>query len=304
MRFDRLDLNLLVALDALLEHRNVSIAARRLNLSQPALSGALNRLRNYFKDDLLMPVGRQMILTAKAEELLVPVREVLMHIRARITTPRHFDPLSAKRQFTIIASDYLYTIILAPLIRRLASVAPGLTFDVLQTSRHGAEMLERGEADLMITLSGFLNADHPSRPLFSDSHKVIAWSDGRFGKNLSRDDFFEAGHVAVMFGGDKQPAFSETYFAAQGTNRRVDVRVPSFSAIPEAIVGTDRLATMYQRHAEFFARRLPVAIHDPPFAIPDITEEVQWLSLRDNDPGVQWLVTQIGEQAGQLESSF
>src|SRR4051812_4555036 len=104
MRFERLDLNLLVAFDALIEDRSVSMAAKRLFLSQPALSGALNRLRDFFGDELLVPSGRQMIPTPKAEELRGPVREALMLIRSRITTPSTFDPATADRLFSLAAS--------------------------------------------------------------------------------------------------------------------------------------------------------------------------------------------------------
>jgi LysR family nod box-dependent transcriptional activator len=95
MRFERLDLNLLVALDALIEDRNVSMAARRLYLSQPALTGALNRLRDFFGDDLLIPSGRQMMLTPKAEELRGPVREALMLIRTKRRHLRRGSPSSS-----------------------------------------------------------------------------------------------------------------------------------------------------------------------------------------------------------------
>ncbi|MGD4540209.1 LysR family transcriptional regulator, partial [Xanthomonas citri pv. citri] len=107
MRFERLDLNLLVALDVLIAERSVSAAAKRLHLSQPAVSGALNRLREFFRDDLLVQVGRQMVLTPKADELADPVRDALLLIRTRITQPAGFDPATAEREFTIVASDYM-----------------------------------------------------------------------------------------------------------------------------------------------------------------------------------------------------
>src|SRR5438067_1930595 len=131
MRFERLDLNLLVALDALIEERSVSLAARRMCLSQPAVSGALSRLREFFGDELLVPIGRQMVLTPKAEELRDAVREALMMIRSRITTPSQFDAQSAKRHFTIIASDWVYSILLAPLFIEAARSAPNIKFDVM-----------------------------------------------------------------------------------------------------------------------------------------------------------------------------
>src|ERR1700682_3675066 len=104
MRFDRLDLNLPVALDALVEDRSVSGAARRLHLSQPAVTGALQRLREFFDDELLVQHGRRMLLTPKAEELIAPVRRALLQIRSEITRPTGFDPMTVQRHFVIVAS--------------------------------------------------------------------------------------------------------------------------------------------------------------------------------------------------------
>lgn len=300
MRFERLDLNLLVALDALIEERSVSAAAKRLFLSQPALSGALNRLRDFFGDDLLVSIGRQMVLTPKAEELRGPVREALMLIRSRITTPAVFDPATAQRQFTIIASDFVYAVLLAPMFLEASAIAPNIAFDVLSTGRRGQEMMDRGDADLLITISSFLSDEHPRQTLFTDEHVVVAWSKGRYGETLSEEDFFTAGHAVVLFGLDRHPAFSETHFEHQGIHRRIELRVPNFSALPPAILGTDRIATMYRRHAEYFARFFPISIHAPPVDMPNVTEEVQWHSLRSSDPGLKWVVERLAHHAARL----
>ncbi len=299
MRFERLDLNLLVALDTLIEDKNVTVAAKRLHLSQPALSGALNRLREFFGDDLLVPLGRQMVLTPKAEELRAPVREALMFIRAKITTPASFDPAAAKRTFTIIASDFAYNVLLADAFARASRIAPSIAFDVLNTSRYGRDMLERGEADLIITISDFLSDQHPRLPLFDDEHAIIAWRDGPYGKQLSESEFFEAQHAVVLFGHDRAQAFSEAFFERQGVVRKVQLRVPAFAALPQAVVGTERVATMYRRQAEWFARFLPITVHKPPIEMPRVLEEVQWLALRSSDAGLQWVVELLREQ-GQL----
>lgn len=302
MRFERLDLNLLVALDALIEDRSVSAASRRLFLSQPALSGALNRLREFFRDELLVQVGRQMVLTPKAEELRGPVREALMLIRAKITTPAGFDPASAERHFTFIASDFVYDVLLVGLFAELAVTAPNLSFDVLNTGLRTAEMMDRGEAHLLITLSGFLAEEHPHEPLFEDEFAVIACRAGRFGEQLTEADFFDAQHAVVLFGDGRNSAFAETYFLQRGVQRKVQLRVPSFSALPAAVVGTDRIATIYRSHAEVFARHLPITIHAPPVPMPTMVEEVQWHKLRGSDAGLQWLIGELRQHAARLKA--
>ena len=300
MRFERLDLNLLVALDALIEVRSVSVAAKRLLLSQPALSGALNRLREFFNDELLVLSGRQMILTPKAEELRGPVREALMLIRSRITTPSAFDPATAERQFTLAASDYAYNVLLAPLMAKAARIAPNVTFELMPTGLLAMERLERGEIDLLITISGFLLEGQPRRPLYEDEHAVICWSGGAHAAAITERSFFDAGHVVALFGPERHPAYTETFFAQQGANRRIELRLPTFAALPQAVLGTDRLATMYRRHAEYFADFLPITVHEPPMPMPRVCEEAQWHGARGGDEGLKWLLALASEVAEGL----
>lgn len=300
MRFERLDLNLLVAFDALIEDRSVSLAAKRLFLSQPALSGALNRLRDFFGDELLVSSGRQMIPTPKAEELRGPVREALMLIRSRITTPSTFDPATAERQFSIAASDYAYNILLAEAMAETSRTAPGISFELMPTGLFAMERMERGEIDLLITISGFLLENHPRQPLFEDEHSVICWSGSKHAAGITEDSFFDAGHVVALFGPEWHPAFTETYFAQQGHHRRIEARLPNFAALPQAVLGTDRLATMYRRHAEYFAAFLPLVVHRPPMAMPKVREDAQWHSARGGDQGLKWLLDLLMRTAARM----
>lgn len=300
MRFDRLDLNLLVAFDALIEERSVSVAAKRLFLSQPALSGALNKLREFFGDELLVASGRQMIPTPRAEELRGPVREALMLIRSRITTPKQFDPATAERQFAIVASDYAFDVFLADTIVKASRIAPGVSFELISTGRAALDRLERGEIDLLITISDFLLDSHPRQPLFEDEHAVVCWAGSKHAAGITEESFFEAGHVVAMFGPERHPAFTETYFAQQGHSRKIELRMPTFASLAQAVIGTDRLATMYRRHAEYFAAILPVVVHRPPFFMPRIREDAQWHSARGGDQGLQWLLGLLGERAAAL----
>jgi LysR family nod box-dependent transcriptional activator len=303
MRFERLDLNLLVALDVLIEDRSVSLAAKRLFLSQPALSGALNRLREFFGDELLVPSGRQMILTAKAEELRGPVREALMLIRSRITTPSAFDPATADRLFSIAASDYAYNVLLARVMAEASKVAPNVKFELTPTGPLSMERFERGEVDLLITISGYLLDNHPTCPLYEDEHAVICWSGGKHANHITEQSFFDASHVVAFFGPERHPAFTETYFAQQGLRRHIAVRLPTFAGMPQAVIGTDHVATMYRRHAEYFAAFLPIVIHEPPVAMPRIREDGQWHSTRKSDHGLQWLIDLVRRTAADVDAS-
>ena len=300
MRFQRLDLNLLVALNVLIEERSVSAAAKRLNLSQPAVSGALNRLREFFDDELLVQSGRQMVLSAKAQELADPVRDALMLIRTRITTPVQFDPSTAERTFRIIASDYVYTVLLADVMAHAAVHAPNIGFEIVPPELRTTEMLERGEADLLVTLESYVTMDQPTVKLFSDVHAAICWSGSVHSGGIDEAAFHAADHAIAYFGPARIQSVSESFFAQQGIERNVEVWVPSFTMLPQAVVGTDRIATMQKRYADYWARILPITVLPVPIETPPIEEVAQWHVARDKDQGIKWLVDQLKTHSEHL----
>jgi LysR family transcriptional regulator, nod-box dependent transcriptional activator len=294
MRFDRLDLNLLVAFDVLGKEQNVSAAAKTLNLSQSAVSGALNRLREYFGDELLVPSGRRMILTPKAIQLIEPVREALLLIRTNITTPANFDPATTDRRFVLVASDYAYNVFLADALKAAGREAPGTCFDVLPPDVAAFERLESGEVDLLLTIESHLVRGHPRELLCEDEHAVVAWNQNPHCRDvLDADMFGRLGHATTFFGPERFPALSETLFEKMGIERKIDVRVSTFAAIPQCVIGTDRIATMHRRHAEYFARFLPIRIFDMPYDLPRVRESVQWHRIRQGDDGLQWMLNHI-----------
>ena len=141
------DLNLLVALDALLTERNVTQAGVRLNLSQSSMSGALSRLRSYFQDELLVPGGRRMVLTPLAETLVEPVRDLLLQTRQTLATKPRFDPATATRHISIAVSDYTIEILLSDVLRRARVLAPFITFRLQPIGNRASEALDAGELD-------------------------------------------------------------------------------------------------------------------------------------------------------------
>jgi LysR family transcriptional regulator, nod-box dependent transcriptional activator len=176
MRFERLDLNLLVALDALLAEKSVSLAAERIFLSQSATSSALGRLRDYFGDDLLVVKGRQMVLTSRGEGLVEPVRAVLEQIRTTIAVSPPFDPATSDRAIRIMASDYTTQVLLASALRDLADIAPSMRFEIQPMAEVVSDALERNAVDLLLTIDFIISPAHPSQVLFEDDYVVIGWS--------------------------------------------------------------------------------------------------------------------------------
>lgn len=174
MRFQKLDLNLLVALDALLQERSVSLAADRLHLSQSATSSALGRLRDYFEDDLLLLKGRSMVVTPRGEELMGPVRSVLDQIRTTIAVAQPFDPAVSNRMIGLMASDYTVEVLLQRAMLEFAEEAPGISFEISPMGDDVVEELQRGRADILITIDTAISTEHPSESLWEDDFVVVS----------------------------------------------------------------------------------------------------------------------------------
>lgn len=294
MRFDRLDLNLLVALDALLAERSVSLAADRICLSQSATSSALGRLRDYFADDLLVQKGRQMVLTARAEGLVDPVRAVLEQIRSTIAVPPPFDPATSDRTIRIMASDYITEVLLAAAMTDLQQKAPGMRFEIQSLTEVLLDSLERGAIDLLITIDYAISADHPSQILFEDDYVVVGWNGNpAMAGPMTKELYFELGHVTARFGRARVSAFEDWFVRRQKRQRRVEIVTHSFLSLPGLVIGSNRIATMHRRLATRMAEYLPLTLREVPMEIPPIREAIQWHISSSNDPAIRWVVERI-----------
>ena len=291
MRLDRFDLNLLVVLDALLEERNVTKASERLHIGQSAASGALARLREYFGDELLVAVGRRLVLTPLAESLVEPVRDTLLRARATIARKPVFDPAEAERRFLICASDYVTTVMLAAAVRRIATQAPGLVLDIRSPPKDVFEVFERGSVDLLIMPEQYVaRHQHPQTRLFEDAHVCAVWSgNAKVGETLSFEQYIAMGHVSARFGDDRSITFEEWFLPRYGQQRRVESSVDNFSSLPLLVVGTERIATMHRRLAEHFAQHLPLRLLATPFEMPPVVEVMSWPRYLDRDPAHLWV---------------
>lgn len=291
MRLDRFDLNLLLAFDVLLDECNVTRAAERLHIGQSAASAALARLREYFGDELLTPVGRELRPTPLARSLIEPVRDVLLRARAALTLRPEFEPASAEREFTICASDYTNAILLADAVQRVATQAPRIALHLKSLPRDLFDQFERGSIDLLVLPDLYASRlDHPQVRLFTDTQVCLAWSGNTaIGETLSLDQYFDLGHVSVRFHLPGDTAFEEWLFPQHRTRRRVEATVDAFSLVPRMIVGTQRLAVIHRRLAEMAARELPVRILEIPVELPTLVEKLCWPRHLDADPAHRWL---------------
>jgi LysR family nod box-dependent transcriptional activator len=288
MQLDGLDLNLLLVLDALLSERNVTRAGARIHLSQSATSGALSRLREYFKDDLLIPVGRRMVLTPLAEELAQPLRELLQQAENVIRRKPTFSPESSERRFRIVMSDYIAIVLMTRALPEIQRQAPRITLQILPLQT-GA--LEHGDADMVILPKQILAKGHPSELLFEDEFVCIACAkNSLIKKPLTLHDYLSLSHVVVRFGEQQDaPSLEEEFLGNLGQKRRIEVVTTGFTLLPHLILGTTRIATIQRRLAEFYSRQMPLKIVRLPKPLPRLEEAMQWHASRNADPGLLWL---------------
>lgn len=293
MRFKRLDLNLLVALDVLLTECNVSRAAERLCLSQSATSGALARLRDYFGDELLVQVGRKMVLTPRAQALASKVRGVLMQIDGTIIQPPEFDPSTVERTIRIAASDYVVIAELDKAVRAIRRKAPNVTLVIEPPRLDPAGSLVRGDIDLLAMPEVYIAENHPSTKYFSDDYVVIAAQENRaLGDTITREQFFEARHVVMRFT-THTPSFETWFVKNSGAERKIAAIAGSFAAVPFLVAGTDTIALLQGKLARTFAGFLPLKVLPCPIDIPPLVEHLQWHAFSEGDDCLTWVRHEI-----------
>jgi LysR family nod box-dependent transcriptional activator len=302
MNFRGLDLNLLVAMDALLTYKSTTRAGERIFLSQPAVSGALARLRAFFDDELLVQVGNRMVLTPLAEDLAIPVREALLAVEAIVHKDHVFDASTSSRRFRIMASDYAAVVLMSRGLRDIQRAAPNVAIELVSNSEAPAQAVERGDIDLLLIARQYSSKGHPAEELFRDDYTCIVWSEHPTIRNeLSLNQYVASGHVVARLGREQTRSIEEQFVADAGIERRIEVVVMGFSMMPQFVIGTSLIATVHSRLARYYAQWLPLRLLEPPIAIPPIVEVMQWHNMRATDHGLIWLRKAL-QRAAQPES--
>ncbi|MEO9599530.1 LysR family transcriptional regulator [Parasphingorhabdus sp.] len=302
MRFEKLDLNLLVVLDALLEEQSVSAAAERLNLSQSGASAALSRLREFFEDDLLVSSGRTMTCTPRGDALIQPVKEALALIRETILTPDAFDPSVSDRTISIASIDVVAHVLLTEAVSIFSTEAPHMRFQVLPLTEEPVTMLQRGQTDIIIALDFLVDANLPSEFLYEEDFVAISWNENPHIKDaLTMEQYNQLGHVSVRLNHNAR-GFDETALRRIGIHRNIETFAPSFASVPRFIIKTNRIATIHRHLANQISDTLPVTIFELPFEFPKVREVAQWSAKNTNDEAVRWVVQRLQEIAKKLEN--
>ncbi|MGP2543022.1 LysR family transcriptional regulator [Yersinia sp. 2541 StPb PI] len=244
----RIDLNLLVTLEALLAEQNVTKAAARLNLSQPAVSAQLNRLREVFDDPLLVPARRGMTPTAKALELLTPLRASLDQLRRTLQSHKDFYPERAQLTVTIAGTDYIQAAVVMPLVLALRQRSPGVRIAVRHYNPSQLEQqLASGEVDIAVITQGAYHARLRARHLFDETYVLIGRKDHPgLRDKLTMADFSQLEHVIVSPSGGSFTTPIDDALAAFGFQRNVVMSAASFLFVPE-IVATSNLVALIPR---------------------------------------------------------
>jgi len=284
-----IDLNLLVALRALLSERHVTRAAQQLGLSQSATSHALNRLRELYDDPLLVRRGRSLELTPRAEALLPQLSRGLAELEGSLRGQAPFVPGQARDRFRVGCADYFQAVLFGPLLSLLQAEAPGIELQVVSHA-NDLEQLDAGTLDVALLTKAQLPGIFSERKLFSDGFTCML----RQGhpalrrKKLTLDDYLTLGHVFVAPGGTRG-SYVDTELEKRGVARRIALQVSSFLAAPLVVAETDLISTGPERLLKRMSQIYPIVLIPSPLKLPRFDLCLVWHSRRDHDPAHAWL---------------
>lgn len=289
-----LDLNLLKALDALLDERSVTRAADRLALTQPAVSGMLNRLRESFNDPLFVRAQRGIVPTLRAEQLAVPVKQLLADVQG-ILQPQVFNPETAEMTIKLASTDYALRAVVVPFLKALRGQAPNVRVSVQPVDAvHLPLQLDRGDIDLALITPETTPPGLHSVPLIDERYACVMRADhpaaGPGG--LSLEKFCELDQVLVSPSGGGFRGVTDDALALIGRSRRVVISVTSFLILPEILMASDLIAVVPSRLVMQDDR---LAVVEPPLAVSGFRKTLSWHERTHRDTGQIWIRSLIRE---------
>ena len=288
----RMDLNLLLVFEALMEERNVTRAAQRLLRSQPAVSASLTRLRESFDDPLFVRARSGMVPTPRAVQLAASIKPVMPQLRDAVQLPPTFDPGLSDHIFTVGAVDALELFMGSALVRAMSQVAPRAKLRITAVERQADILNEREEIDVVLTvLTGTTPAWMRTEKL-GDTSYLMLFDEQTIGTQapISLDAYLAARHLLVSFQGDFY-GLSDQALAEQGLKRDVAVVTPRFSPVPFMIHGTDLIATLPTYVARAMTLLPGLVVQELPFALPSVELVMCWHRRVDDDPARKWFRT-------------
>ncbi|MDR3440499.1 LysR family transcriptional regulator [Telmatospirillum sp.] len=288
MNLASFDLNLLTVFDAVMQERSVTRAGKRVGLSQPAMSHALNRLRHMLKDDLFVRTPSGMVPTPLAEMLAQPLRNALAEM-AIVLEPARFDPASSDKRFVLGVNNYVAVVIAPQLVAKVMAVAPNVFLDLRPSGTLDvADRLDHGDLDLTLGGTHNLGERFVTAPLLDESFvMVMRHGHPAASDSLSAESVAAFPHLEVSSSGD-DTSFFDRWFDEQGLTRRITLRAPYLSAA-QILVRSDLVATLSRRIAQEFVRNHPLQICELPCESPRVRTVMQWHKRLDRHPAHRWL---------------
>lgn len=295
-----IDANLLISLDALLREASVTKAARRVGLTQSAMSHALGRLRDHLGDPLLVRAGRQMVLTARAEALAPRVAHLVEEMSRVFAPDEGFEPATLTRSFNLRTTDHLLFILMPELDELLSREAPLVDLAVTSLTEPGIEVLRHGQSDLAVGVYADLPSDIRQQALFTDRFVCLVRRDHPVARSgLSLAEYGAMPHILVAPRGTSGGIVDQV-LAEHGVRRRVARTVPHFLVAPFLVARSDAVVTLSERLAQRLAPVLDLAMLEPPVTLPHYTLAMVWHERQDADPAHRWLRDAMVRAASRL----
>ena len=296
MQLRGIDTNLIVALQALLVHRNVTRAGREIGLSQPSMSHALSRLRAHFGDPLLVPFGRELVLTDRAKGLVEPVADAVARLERVFEKSEAFDPMTSKRVFRIAATDNLELYVLPKLSALLESAAPHIDIRVSALRHDWVTSLERGEIDLKLGRKSSLPETLESQDLSKENFSCAVRAKHGVRNKPTLREYAGLAHLVVTptAAPDRTPStIVDEILAKRGLERRVHMTVPHFAVAPFIVASSDLALTAPTRLLDPFIKLLRLRRLELPIKVPGYHLSQVWARRSGEDAGHRWLLANV-----------
>jgi DNA-binding transcriptional LysR family regulator len=298
----RLNLNAIMTLDALLEEKSPTGAAKKLGITQSAVSHTLKELRDFFGDPLLSRTARGMVLTPRALELAEPIRKGLETIDAAVQRAEVFDPRRTSMTFTVAMTDHVGISFLPDFFAALAREAPGVDLRVMPVVRRVERQLEAGEIDLLFSLSSvpIEGLGLYRQRLFDERFVCLVRRDHpKVGRRLTLEEYCALDHLLIAPRGGR--GLVDQLLDENGLERRVALTVPQFLLAPFIVAESDLILTLAERVARRFESLLPLRIVPPPLRIPEYVCSQVWHERHHANAGHRWiraLIARVAKDAG------
>lgn len=312
MNIKKMDLNLLVYLDVLLREKNVTRAAGQLNITQPAMSNGLKRLRNLLNDPILVRTSDGMVPTERARELAPIIRGVLLTLEETLQPNKEFEPEQSQRVFRIMASDYAASTLIPALLKKMRELAPHTSLDIMTPSDVNFHDVENGKVDMAINRFDQLPQSFHQKTVWRDSFSCLLSAKNPILARFNLDSYLKAQHIWVSKTGfgvgvgmdpkDVQKlGWVDEALTHLGKQRKISVFTRNYHVAMHLSVGMDLIATLPTRAARLYENDASMAIMDPPFAIPAIELKMIWSPLLHQDASHIWFRRLITEVADELK---